>query len=403
MKNFFNYALLFAAITTLSPVLVSCDDDGEPDDDVQEQVLSEGDRLLQKVLAADVSNTINPTYGYLADSCAILYTQLMAMTAGEVSQQQVNEACETFLRARANYEKSEAFLMGAAAHFGIDPHIDSWPLDLDHLKSYLEGHVENLDASVLGFHGIEFVLFRDGQPRKAAELNGYDTYPGFTKFNGATELRYAQTVAFDLRNSVFQLQCSWNEATDQERFDILDGLGKTYQTDKGFSYGQNLVCAGDNARSTYSSVKNAVSSVLAGDGGAANIANEVGQTKIKEPYSGNDENYIESPYSWNSLTDFQNNVRSIANVWYGGIEGKRQSGISFNAYFEKYNPEIAGRVSAAIQQAITEIGKIPYPFVKYITENGKATDKQGEKAIAACDELRDALIAANEFIQTTNR
>ena len=36
----------------------------------------------------------------------------------------VKATCETFLEARAWWEKSEAFLYGAATDFGIDPHIE---------------------------------------------------------------------------------------------------------------------------------------------------------------------------------------------------------------------------------------------------------------------------------------
>ena len=45
--------------------------------------------------------------------------------------------CEKFLEARAWWEKSEAFLFGPATDFGVDPHIDSWPLDVDALNMAL--------------------------------------------------------------------------------------------------------------------------------------------------------------------------------------------------------------------------------------------------------------------------
>ena len=103
----------------------------------------------------------------------------------------VAEACDIFIQARANYETSEAFLFGAATDFGIDPHIDTWPLDLQGLAvalnnttqiremdSYADGHAgdpayytgdayagNKLGPELLGFHGIEFIIFRNGAPR----------------------------------------------------------------------------------------------------------------------------------------------------------------------------------------------------------------------------------------------
>lgn len=402
MKRLFRYALLFVAASMVTAGFTSCSDD---DDDTTTTALSAGDQYLKNVLAADVDNTINPTYKALADSCEILYNQISALQAKAeagttITQPEVNEACETFLHARANYEKSEAFLLGAAAHFNIDPHIDSWPLSLQNLKNYMQHNlsVAITDQSMLGFHGIEFILFRDGAPRKVEELNGQDTYNkdvDFTTFSGREELTYAKTVAEDLRNSVYRLEISWNEDANDAHKALLDDLDLTYETDKGNSYGDNMKNAGDPSQSTYATVKSAVASVLTGDNSMGGIADEVGNTKIANPYSGADESYIESPYSWNTLTDFQNNIHSIENMWYGGVAGNR-SQYNFHTYFQTYAPAIGQRVETAITNAIAAIKDIPYPFVNNFKNAKCAT------AIAACSELRDALSAANTEVAEGN-
>ena len=75
----------------------------------------------------------------------------------------------------------------------------------------------DLGQTLLGFHGIEFILFRDGQPRKASELNanGHDSWNrnglDFTQLSGDYELTFAKAVAGDLRNSVYRLECCWNK------------------------------------------------------------------------------------------------------------------------------------------------------------------------------------------------
>ena len=123
----------------------------------------------------------------------------------------MKSVCETFLNARAWWEKSEAFLFGAASDFGIDPHIDSWPLDLDGLLDEMKNtsHITAMEAEdadvwagvklgpeLLGFHGIEYIIFEAGSPKAVSKIKD-------------KELTYAIAVAGDLRNKCYQLQISW--------------------------------------------------------------------------------------------------------------------------------------------------------------------------------------------------
>lgn len=68
---------------------------------------------------------------------------------------------------------------GAASKYSIDPHIDTWPLDkvalenlLDSEKmmSDIENTVANLNNGLVGFHGIEYIIFRDGKERAASAI-----------------------------------------------------------------------------------------------------------------------------------------------------------------------------------------------------------------------------------------
>ena len=90
------------------------------------------------------------------------------------------EACTTaWMNARQPWETSEAFLFGPVATFGLDPNMDSWPLDqtaiVDIMKSQKwnslvwedgddDAKVESAQ-NVRGFHTLEFLIFKNGQPR----------------------------------------------------------------------------------------------------------------------------------------------------------------------------------------------------------------------------------------------
>ena len=321
---------------------------------------------LRNVLAGMVDNVVVPTYTDLADDVEDLEKTLNGLTVNTITQTQINKACDDFLDARENWERSEAFLMGAASDFDIDPTIDSWPLNRSLLLNYFNNGMNDEmleDATILGFHALEFILFRNGQPRKVAELQSNDTYKNFESISGAQELRYAQTICALLKQRCFQLQVAWEGEKNASRVAVVKAAGLDYTTEAGLSYGDNLTQAGQNSRSTFPTLKDAIAQVLSDDeGSAAAIATEVGTAKIANPFSAGDISYVESPYSYNSITDFQDNIRSIRNIWYGSTNGSKASN-SFARFFEAVNTTVG--VESAFNDAITKIGNMPSPFVKY--------------------------------------
>ena len=326
---------------------------------------------LYLVLDNLVDNVIVPTYTNLADNVEDLEKTLKDLTASTITQSQINKACEDFKAARLYWERSEAFLMGAASDFDIDPTIDSWPLNRSLLLSYFNnGMSEEMlnDATILGFHAMEFILFRDGQPRKVAEFQGTDTYKGFEKITGEQELAYAQTICTLLKQRCFQLQVAWEGETtaNASRVSVVKAAGLDYTTENGLSYGENLVGAGVNSKSTFKSLKAAIAQVLSDDeGSCVGIANEVGTAKIANPFSAGDVSYVESPYSYNSIADFRDNIRSIRNIWLGSTD-KTANKYSFHTFFASVKQESVNQdLESTYVRAIEAISNMPSPFVKY--------------------------------------
>ena len=423
MKKFSTLLLgCFCAFALGSLTACSDDDaavapDGQPDE-----------TELKAVAQQYISATLHPTYALLADSTAQLFDALHAIklklqSAPEtLTDAEVARACDIFLAARSNYETSEAFLFGAATDFGIDPHIDTWPLDLQGLAvalnnatqigemdtyadghhgeaDYFEGDVyagNKLGPELLGFHGIEFILFRHGAPRTAADLRSTDRYEGTGlegkhSVSGVNEVIFATAVAGDLRNKCWQMEVSWNEnAPAAHRAKVEDEMEwPTTVAGSGLSYGQNFLLAGQ-AGSTYASVRKAVEAIL--DAGCATIADEVGNTKMGKPFTGADRNYIESPYSERSLVDFKDNIASIENSYFGGRPNLRNEALSLHAYLARRNADLDTRVVQAIRSAQQAIAACPAPFVL----NYSAPEV--ETAIAACNELDNALSEAARWI-----
>ncbi len=369
---------LTAAAMTLG--FASCSDDNKTsgDDD------SAKNKTFEAIAQQYLSNTVNPTYKNLADKTELLVTQLEELRSNKTDAN-VTTVTKTFLDARAWWEKSEAFLFGAASDFGIDPHIDSWPLDLNGLLVALKNDEQiaamdgedgdvyagnKLGAELLGFHGIEYIIFRDGAARPASEITD-------------KELIYAIAVAGDLRNKCYQLQVSWAgaDACEAARVAKLEDLEWNTTTTGGFSYNENMLNAG-KAGSTYVTWTAAMQAII---DGCMDISDEVGTSKIGKPHTGEDKNYIESPYSENSITDFYDNITSIQNSYMGGIEGQRDETKSLHAYIKTVNADLDTETVNAINTALTKIKAMKAPFVK------NYTDASCQEAMDACDALNKTL------------
>ena len=334
------------------------------------KLTEEQETALRQVLTNLVNNVIVPTYTDLANDVEDLEKTLNGLTVSTITQAQIDKACADFKAARQHWERSEAFLGGAASDFSIDPTIDSWPLDraelLDYFKGGMKAEIED-ESTILGFHALEFILFRNGQNRKVSELQGNDTYKNFESISGADELKYAQQVCKLLKERCFQLQVAWEGEKNQSRVAVVKAAGLGYQTENGLSYGENLVKAGvAGGKSTFPTLKDAIAQVLSDDeGSCVAICNEVGTAKIANPFTNGDIAYVESPYSYNSITDFQDNIRSIRNVWFGSLDGNAAQASFHNFFAAVGQTAINTTLEDAFNSAINKIGSMPSPFVKY--------------------------------------
>jgi len=381
--------VVLAAATVAALGITSCNKNNGTEDAV-----SEKDKAFKGIAEAFLDNTVYPTYKSLADYTEVLVENLSSAKSLRTDAA-VKTACNTFLLAREQWELSEAFLFGAASDFGIDPHIDSWPLDEAGFNRLMnspeilaaldaeDGDVyagENLGNALLGFHGIEYILFEDGQPKAASKITD-DQYI------------YAVAVAGDLRNRTAQLDAAWRGKAAGARLAYVEDELELNTTVGGgdYYYGENLLLAGE-AGSTFRSWTHAMQSIIQA---SVDIADEVGTSKIGKAYTNADPSYIESPYSYNSINDFYNNITSIVNVYYGGIKSSRDESNSLHAYFKKYDSATDTAIVAAIDNALAKIQAMPYPFVNNKTDaaNGEAMEALSdlvevlEKAIGTIAQL----------------
>lgn len=418
MKRFFNYAayLMMGAVMTLS--FTSCGDDDEKNTGNTTDNTQTTDDTKNKAMASltkqYVENVVFTTYTSLADATESLHDELTAATEkfnkGTLTQDDIDNLCETFLAARKYWEESEAFLYGAATDFGIDPHIDTWPLDVKKLATVLSNSetmarvadedLGELGEQLLGFHGIEFIIFRDGHNRTVEALQANETDAAFAgkSVNGAQELVYAAAVANDLYVKCCQLEVAWKgEKASKDHIDAVEEaeLPTTVASTDNLYYGDNLINA-CTAGSTYKAWRNVLNTILVS--GCSNICNEVASQKIGQAWNGEDPNYIESPYSKKSFQDFYDNITSIKNTLYGNIDADAPNANSIIAYLMTFNSDMGTSLNDKVEKALTALDacRKGTAFVDIIQSGQKpATVKTAIDNIEALD---NALKEASQWI-----
>ena len=315
------------------------------------------------------------------------------------SQAALDQACADWKVARANWENTEAFLFGAADVYSIDPHTDTWPVAANDLANVLrdEKAMSNLDnfiktanSGILGYHGLEYVLFREGQPRKIDQITNL-------------EYNYICAVAKDLYHATATLEACWDsKESNAERQTIAKEYVATHLAidDDGNQEGalesfQNFGKAFKNPDT--GDWETALDATLEIISGCQDIIGEVGDSKIGLPYTGEDATYIESPYAYNSIIDFYDNIVSCKNALYGKMDATSPTEQSL-IYFclNAGNATLAAQAKAVqtkLDNALAKIKAMKAPFALYYS------DASCKVAIDALGELDDAL---GEMAETLN-
>ena len=378
----FKNALMLVTLAGMTFGFAACSDSNDDPDPNQL------DSKKTAIITQYVNGVVVPTYKSLADEANEL-ADLCQQLRENPTQSKVQLCCDKWISARKYWELSEAFLYGAAADYNIDPHIDSWPLQKSQLDNILNNSsliaaldedgagadaFATLGYGLLGFHAVEYVLFRDGAARNVDDIS-------------ERELIYNAAVAQDLANQTVRLEAAWagmSNISSAKRAQLEE-----YELEPSFNYGENMIDAGKTGNTLYKTQLAAMEQIL---GGASDISDEVGNTKITDPVNSGNVLDVESWYSWNSIADFTDNIRSVRNAYYGSLDGTVNSN-SLAAYMNKVNASLDSNVRSAIDNAIKEVSSMPAPFRNHLSKN------ETQKAVDACNQLLDALDAAIEGLK----
>jgi uncharacterized iron-regulated protein len=300
------------------------------------------------VLAGVVDSVIVPTYQELATSSAALKTACAAIVADGATPAEIAAAKIAWAAARKPWERSEAFLFGPVDQDGIDPSLDSWPVDTVGVQAILEGTdsitttlLVGQDGTVKGFHTIERILW------------GSEPITG-------RRAQYLEAAAGALVLDANRLVTAWTTTT-AARFKAAGSDGNPWVSP--------------------SAAMQELANAMVG------IADEVGSGKIGGPVEENNPLLEESRFSGNSLQDFQDNILGIRDVYLGSRGGTARDG--FRLAVIKLDPGADSLVRAATDSAVASIGAIGTSFAMGLADNPAGV----RLAAARCLALKDLLEA----------
>lgn len=155
-----------------------------------------------------VDSVIVPGYTALGTEAVKLVAALGALRANP-SAATVTSARDQWRATRAPWEAGEGHIFGPVDTLGVDPKVDSWPVDKNQLDGALGGYdpdhsnVDGFPVTMKGFHAMEYLLFGDGStPESPADA--------------ATRL---------------QTPVDGEPAVDKVRLGYLEALGVSFQKD----------------------------------------------------------------------------------------------------------------------------------------------------------------------------
>lgn len=329
----------------------------DPSGDADASQESSSDSAILKAFTDDVAIA---SYQDLADRSAALNLAAKALKTdpSEANFQAVRQA---WIESRVPWEQSEAFLFGPVSSYSLDPALDSWPLDYSGIDAAVAQYAgaDNIDleteaVDVKGYHAIEFLLYGEGKTKTLAQQT-------------ANERAYLVALTENHSLVTKQILAAWQ-----------DGI-------KGAApFKEIFINAGRSDNTIYLSTHDAIDELI---NKMVNIANEVGSTKIGAPFEQQNPNKVESQYSFNSLADFRDNVRSIRFVY----QGNRTGTASVNSLSQRVASKdlsLNGKVEAAIDEALAAITAIPEPFRDAITQpSAKPSIEAAQAALLKLSEI----------------
>jgi putative iron-regulated protein len=304
-------------------------------------ILADAHNLEQAIITDFVDLTIIPTYDRLLGQAMVLKTSVDRFVANPTSEN-LKAARVAWLAARTPWEQSEAFAFGPASSLGYDGDLDDWPVNETDVTAILKSsdrltleYVADLQTTQKGFHTIELLLFGEDNNKTASDFSPRKI-----------QLLKLLTEAFAVTSQ--DLVTSW-----------VDGIAGNPP------YREVFITAGERNNPAYLTRKAALEEIVQGMMGCLD---EVANEKIGVPLTDKTTDDLESRFSHSSLSDFKNNLQSVANAYWGGLPDRHSRGVSISDFVARADANLDRQIKQEMNAAIAAVAAIPDPIEPQIAD-----------------------------------
>jgi putative iron-regulated protein len=287
-----------------------------------------GNLNYTSIVAGVVTTVVVPTYDSLGARSARMASAIAALAANPTDSA-LHTAQTIWKSARANFEFNEAFEFGPIETLGVDPAVDTWPIDEAGIDAIIASSdtltptfIDGLTTTLKGFHGVEYILFG---------INGSTTAASLTP----RQLQYLVAASQDVANETALLVTAWSPS--------------------GGNYIGAVLTAGQPS-SPYATTSGPREDLV------SQMISQPGQIayKFTQPLATDSSIYEESLYSDNTLGDIESNIAGVAAVYYGGDAASPGHGLG--ALVAAKDPTLDATVRSELATATAAIAAIQPTF-----------------------------------------
>jgi predicted lipoprotein len=310
--------------------------------------LSDGER--RQALEDATEQVILPTYAELSLTTAALSERLTVLTETPDADT-LGEAREAYLATRAPLGESQAFGFGPAEELRSTAALDQHPIDAEKLEAELSSdatltpkYLRSVGANKRGLHGIEYLLFPEGDAELEAALLADDEA-------GARRRQYAASAAAIVAESAAALEAAW--------------------TPEGEDYARRFSQPGGQ-ESVSADVQAGLDTLL---NQAVFLTEVIANEKLGLPLGAKnggdiDPSAQESERSGTSLGDALANLRGVRHVYFGSRDGS--VGPSLSSLVRGKSPAADLHARQALDDAEQKLLAVPEPLTDALSDAPEA-------------------------------